>query len=30
MPKEFENAQVKHWSVDNGILVLEIRNHERS
>ena len=23
--EELENAQVKHWSVDNGVLVLEIK-----
>lgn len=25
IPKELENAQVRHWSVDNGVLVLEIK-----
>lgn len=28
--EELQNAQIKHWSVDNGILVLEIRNHKHS
>ena len=23
--EELENAQVKHWSLDNGVLVLEIK-----
>ena len=23
--EELENAQVKHWSVDDGVLVLEIK-----
>ncbi len=30
MPEELEDAQIKRWSVDNGTLVLEIRNHKRS
>ena len=30
MSEALKNAQIKHWSVDNGILVLEIRNHKRS
>ena len=28
--EELQSAQIKHWSVDNGILVLEIRNHKHS
>lgn len=30
LSEELQSAQIKHWSVDNGILVLEIRNHKHS
>ena len=30
MSDALKNAQIKHWSVDNDILVLEIRNYKHS